>query len=463
MDMINKKIAILGLGQENIALVRYLIKIGANNICICDKKAKDEFTNIDDIKNAVSKWQSGSDYLSNLQDFDLIFRTPGLHYLSPEIQSAKNAGAEISSQTKLFFDLCPAKIIGVTGTKGKGTTSTLIYDILNHDPVKSDDHGASNGQQIYLAGNIGKAPIEFINELKSEDIVVLELSSFQLQDMEKSPQISVVLNVTEDHLDVHHNRAEYIEAKKNIVRHQTKSDFSVINADYMTSIEFALETKAQVFWFSRQKSIDQGVWVKNKSEIVLQTNSVEQKIIDVKDIVLRGEHNWENICAAALASYLAGAQINVIAQTIKEFKGLEHRLELVRELNGVKFYNDSFSTNPDTTIAAIKSFTEPIILIVGGSEKNADYQAVGRELSKSSVKTVIAIGVTGPRIVTQITSPDIEIISDCKNIEEVVKTAFEKAKPGDIVLLSPASASFGWFANYKERGQKFKEQVNSLK
>jgi len=450
MELENKKIGILGLGEENIALVRYFLKMGIKNITICDQKGREEFSNIGDIENNISNWQLGAGYLSNLEEFDIVFRTPGLPYLNPEIQKAKNRGVEISSEIKYFFDQCPSPIIGVTGTKGKGTTSTLISEILK-----------KAGKKVYLAGNIGNAPIEFLDNLTAEEVVVLELSSFQLQDLNQSPHIAVVLNVTSDHMDVHQSHEEYIEAKTNIVRHQRSCDFACINMDYLTSFEFASMTSGQVYYFSRQKSVDQGAWVKN-DVIYLREDDKDIEIVKIPDLQLRGKHNLENICAAIIAARLAGAEIESISEAIKAFKGLEHRLEMVGEIEGVKFYNDSFSTNPDTAIAAIKSFQEPIILIAGGSEKNADYKELGEAISKSTVRTAVLIGATGPRIKSEIRNSNIEIISSCQNIEEVIKTAKEKAKPGDVVLLSPASASFDWFKNYKDRGKQFKEKVMGL-
>lgn len=457
MDLENKKIGILGLGEENIALIKYFVSIGVTNLTVCDGKNKDSLESyLDQIKDVKFDSNFGPDYLDNLDQFDIVFRTPGIWFLTKEIQDALHHGVEISSQTKLFFELCPCPIIGVTGTKGKGTTSTLIYEMLKRD---NETKGQENKQKIYLGGNIGNAPIEFINKLTKNDIVVLELSSFQLQDLEKSPNIGVVLNISSDHLDKHVNRDEYVEAKTSIVSHQKEEDFAVINADYLTSIEFAAMTKAQVYWFSRTKKVDLGVWVKDKKEIVLSSINGDEKIIDIRDILLRGEHNWENISAAACAAHLAGVSLNAITSSIQNFAGLEHRLEFVVEKSGVRYYNDSFSTNPDTTIAAIKSFTEPILLIVGGSEKNSDYKELGQAIDESNVKTVIAIGLTGPRIIAEIKNSNIEIIKNCENIEDVITVAQNKAVAGSVVVFSPASASFDWFTNYKERGKRFKNIV----
>lgn len=481
-DFINKKIGILGLGEENIALVNYLIKHGAENITICDQKNREELkANIDKINN-IGKikidFHLGSAYMDELRNFEIIFRSPGLPYINEKIQDAKKQGTEISSAIKLFFSLCPSPIIGVTGTKGKGTTASLIFKILswksearNPKPASPAGRSETRYRNVYLAGNIGNSPFEFIDKLTKDDIVILELSSFQLQDMDKSPHIAVVLDIKSDHLDYHKNQDEYIMAKQNVVIHQNKSDFCVINADYLTSFEFAALSAAQTYWFSRKKAIDQGAWVRNNEEIILNFNDNVENIIETKDLQLRGAHNLENICAAIIAAKLCGANIESIKNTLKSFRGLEHRLEFVDEINGVKFYNDSYSTTPDTTIAAVKAFSEPIILIAGGSEKNADYTELGETITNSNVKTAILIGETGPRIKSVISnqlsvigkSNHLKIIDTCKNMNDIFAAIEQEMKPGDVVLLSPASASFDWFKNYSKRGYQFKNAVLNLK
>ncbi|KKQ74553.1 MAG: UDP-N-acetylmuramoylalanine-D-glutamate ligase [Berkelbacteria bacterium GW2011_GWB1_38_5] len=450
---LNKKIAILGLGEENTALVKFLANCGSQ-ITVRDQKNKDEVENYyREIANLPVKFKLGSDYLKNLNDYDIIFRTPGLPYFNQKIQDAKKAGVQISSQTKHFFELCPCPIIGVTGTKGKGTTATLIYEILKKK--------SKANSKIYIGGNIGNPPINFLNKLNPTDWVILELSSFQIQDLDKSPYIAVILDIKIDHLDYHKDEKEYIEAKLNLVKFQTKKDFAVINADYLTSIEFASSTMAQVYWFSRRKSIDQGAFVDFDGEIILRDNE-DYNVTSKDNLQLKGEHNLENITAAVTASHLAGAKIEAIKETVEEFKGLEHRLEFVKEINGVKYYNDSFSTNPDTTIAAIKSFKEPIILLIGGSEKNADYDQLAEIISRSSVKTIINIGLTGQKIISKINSQNIEIFDDIQEMTAAIDMAFKKANTGDIVLLSPASASFDRYENYKQRGLLFKQSVKNL-
>lgn len=473
-QLVNKKIAILGYGVNNQHLLDWLLVHGARNIAICDENsvlASNE--RIKKLQNNFGvKLVVGKNYLDQIDQFDIVFRTPGIPYFRPKIQKARKKGVEISSQTKLFLRLCPGKIIGVTGTKGKGTTSTLISEILKDVEASK----ITNVSKVYLAGNIGEDPFRFLDEVSKNDWVVLELSSFQLQDLDMSPHIAVILNITSDHLDYHKSVSEYQKAKENIVRFQKKEDFTVINLDYLTSFKFAEISPTQNdYYFSTKKSVDLGAYVEwnqssrtNWGTIILRTQNKDYKIIRTYDVKLRGRHNLENLCAAICASHLAKAKIGSIKKVISEFKGLKHRLELVYEKEGIKYYNDSASTNPDTTIAALKSFSEPIILIAGGSSKGADYKQLGQEIAKSSVKTLISIGETGPEIIkiilqnNKITKKQvnrIKIIKNCKNMEEIVEAAKNETKSGDVVLLSPASASFGMFQNYADRGDQFRENV----
>ncbi|MBM2820937.1 MAG: UDP-N-acetylmuramoylalanine--D-glutamate ligase [Candidatus Berkelbacteria bacterium] len=293
----DKKIAIIGLGNENLALTKYLISKNIK-VTVCDIKEKGEIVERLNKDQGLSiSFNLGPHYLDDLNKFDIIFRTPGIPYLNKNIQEAVKNRVDISSQMKLFFNLCPCPIIGITGTKGKGTTTTLIGEILK-----------ASGKKVWVGGNIGNAPVEFLDKLSNDDLVVLELSSFQLQDLGVSPHVAVVLDIKIDHLDYHKNNKEYIESKTNIVRHQTTNDFAVINADYLTSIEFATITKAQTYWFSRRKSVDLGAFVLGK-KIILRTREEDIVVCNKDEVQLRGEHNLENITAAITASYLSGASL----------------------------------------------------------------------------------------------------------------------------------------------------------
>lgn len=449
-NFIGKKIAVLGLGIEGRDVCEYLLKQEARNITVFDRKTAVELVQIYKQFKGLKglEFKLGQSYLKDgLVDFDIIFRSPAFKLSMPEIVKAKKAGATISSATKLFFDLCPGKIIGVTGTKGKGTTATLIYQILKKAK-----------KPAFLAGNIGQPVLSILPKLSKESWIVLELSSFQLIDMTKSPHLAVVLFISSEHLDYHQNIQEYIEAKSNIVRHQTSSDFAILNADNQISSSFASLTPAKIYCFSRSRKVNGGYV---KADKIFLFDKLIGKVGKLK---LRGTHNWDNVCAAITAGWLGGADTNSIEKTVFAFSGLEHRLELVRTLKRVSFYNDSFSTTPETAIAAIRAFNEPIILIAGGSEKGSNYTELGKEIAHSSVKCLILIGQMAERIKKAAREAGYEskIIYQPGEMKEIVRKAFEEAKTSEVVLLSPACASFDMFKNYKDRGRQFKKYVRSL-
>lgn len=410
-NYLNKKVAILGYGMEGQDAEKFLKSRDAE-ITILDKKF-------------------GENYLrGGLSGFDFIVRSPGVYRYIPEIIEAEKAGVVITSAIKIFFDEHKGKIIGITGTKGKGTTSTLIYEILKSD-----------GRDVYLSGNIGKPYLELLPVLNPESYVILEMSSFQLIDMDVSPDIAVVLNITLDHMDWHKNKEEYINAKKNIVSHQKHGDFALLNLEYETSKKFADVATGKVDFFSK-------------------------KLLDGKfkeSLLLRGEHNLENIAAAVAVAKIVGVDENKILQTVKSFKGLEHRLELVAEVNGRTFYNDSFATGPQPTIAAINSFTEPVTVILGGSDKGLDFKELREVIEKKeNVKNLILIGLIGGKIGEGITDKNIINLGHT-TMPEIVKKAYEITPDGGVVILSPAAASFDMFKNYKDRGTQFKKAVETFK
>lgn len=509
-DLKGKKIALLGVGLENIYLAEFLLKKGVTNIELRDQKSQKELISaltqeqhqiFKKLLAADIKSQFGADYLLGLEQFDIIFRTPGLSYLTPEIQEAKKAGAIISSQIKLFFDLCPAIIIGVTGTKGKGTTSKLIEEILKKggdyhrsnsqittdknlkfetNPLPADDtHQAlqagkfqnqnlkkvKNGaikqwNNVYLLGNIGEAAISYLDQIQPNDVVILELSSFQLQDLEKSPHIAVVTNLDQDHLDYHRNLHEYQKAKESIVKYQNQTDFAVINQDYEAANKLRDLGQGEKYFFSSREKVENGAYVDFEGKVIL-TIKRDEIICRSDEIKLIGRHNLENIAAAAIAGYLMGVGIKSIKKAVTEFRGLPHRLEFIAQIDGVKYFNDSFSTNPIPTIAAIRSFREPIILILGGSSKGADFTSLAKQIADSSVKAVITIGIEGTKIKKAIEKLEskVTIIDGANQINEIVGQVKSIAGSGDIVLFSPACASFDMFLNYKDRGEKFVKAV----
>lgn len=458
MQLVNKNIAILGLGLETLDLIHWLQQNNPHiNITVFDQQNEQALSqSLQKLHHFPNiSYSLGEHYLDQgLGKFDIIFRSPGFYRLHPQIIKAAKKGIDISSVSKLFFQLCPCPIIGVTGTKGKGTTASLIGEILNQ-----------SNQTAYVAGNIGLPPLQLLAKLKPKDIVCLELSSFQLQDLDQSPHIAVVLNITSEHLDVHHDTNEYRQAKTNIVAHQNVDDFAVINADYPAVRSFAAKTKAQVYWFSRQRVV-KGAYVKDK-QIWLNLKDSPELIGSTEDLLLRGPHNWENITAAITAAAISDASPSAIKQAVFSFKGLEHRLQLVCTVNGVNFYNDSFSTTPETAIAALQSFKEPIIIILGGSDKGSDYTQLGQVISAhKNLKAIILIGDMAAKIAAAIDKAGGfkgKIIRHLTTMKDIIATASQLAQPGDVVVLSPACASFDMFKNYKDRGQQFQQAVRELK
>jgi UDP-N-acetylmuramoylalanine--D-glutamate ligase len=428
----NKKIAVVGEGIEGQSSYKWLKANGAN-VTILDEKL-------------------GEDYLEELDDYDLVVRSPGIKISTLEEFVARE---KITSQIKIFFDLCPSEIIGVTGTKGKGTTSSLIYEML-----------IKQGFDACLGGNIGLPPFEFLDKLNAQSKVVLELSSFQLMDLKKSPHIAVMLMITSEHLNWHSSIEEYIDAKRNIVRHQSETDFAILNRDYPATNESDIYTNGKVYHISREReAAAEGSFVKD-GKVWLRTEVGEIPVVDIEEILLPGKHNLENVCAAIMAAGLVGVSVENIASVLRTFKGLEHRLELVATVNGVRYYDDSFSTTPETAIVAIQAFKDPEILILGGSSKNSDFKELGEVISKSeNVKLIIGIGEEWERIKEQIGDSEtpIPVIEGAKDMTTIIAAAYKLAVPGDVVLLTPACASFGMFKNYKDRGEQFKQEVNKLK
>ncbi len=432
IDFKDKKIAVIGEGIEGKSSAQYLKAKGAQ-VTVLDKS-------------------QGDNYLEGLDKYDLVVRSPGVKVTDLTKFVSKD---KITSQTKLFLDLSLAPVIGVTGTKGKGTTSTLIYEMLKAD-----------GFDAYLGGNIGVPPFEFLDNLTPESWVVLEMSSFQLHDAHKSPHIAVMLMVTSEHLNYHKDVYEYIEAKRNILNYQTVSDFAVINRDYPASNESDIHTQGKVFYFSREREVEEGCFALG-NQIILRADGKEDHVIDTKELQIRGDHNHENACAATMAAYLAGVSLEAIRMGLRSFKGLEHRLELVAKINDVEYFNDSIATTPESTIAAIQSFQNPKILILGGVTEGSTFEELGGLIAKTtSVKAIIGIGKEWPNIRAEILKNNppasLIMIEGADNMEKIVIAASKIALPGDVVLLSPACKSFDMFKDYKDRGHQFKEQVQKL-
>ena len=422
----NKKIVILGLGREGLSTLKFLKKRG--------------------IKCDVLDAKKNKNYADKIADYEVVFRTPGFPRLHPKLLAAEKNGVVVSSHIKLFFDLCPAKIIGITGTKGKTTTASLIYQILK-----------SKYQNVFLAGNIGKPALDILPKLNNKSLVVLELSSFQTQDLHKSPHIAVITNMTLDHMDpsgkfgpaTHQTAKEYFDAKLNILKHQKPGDFAIIHPSLKNIT----------------KNIGQG------RKIYFDTPKYQRVLSGLNEIKLRGKHNFENITLAIEVGKVFKVPMKNIFKAVENFKGVGHRLEFVRKINGVSFYNDSAATNPEATLAALKSFKEPLHLILGGSDKGLDYKNLVKYIAKSrNIKTVALIGQIKNKLYKTlrylIYDRDINSIfkiHKVKTLKQAVLTCFKNSGKNEIVLLSPAAASLDMFENYAERGARFKKIVQNIR
>lgn len=449
-----KKVAIIGIGVSNLPLLEYFYDLNAR-VTIFDSKESNQISveAMQKIEKYGFEFIGGKDSLSRLKGFDIIFRSPSCMPDRPELVEAVENGAVLTSEIEMVLKLAPCKVIGVTGTEGKTTTTTLINEIVK-----------KSGRKTYLGGNMGKPIFTKIRNVKPENIIILELSSFQLSDMDISPDISVVTNIYPDHLNVHKSYEEYREAKKNIFKHQSENGIVVLNYDNEFTREFAKEANGKVIFFSSKEKLDDGfIYDKADGTIKYCKDGVRRHIMKKEDIKLRGIHNYENICAA-LAATSSIVDVDTQVKAIEEFTGVEHRLEFVRELNNVKWYNDSIGTSPASTIAGLNSFDEDIILLAGGSDKGLDYKEVGEAIARK-VRALILTGPTSEKIENAtkqaLNGKSIEIYYT-SNMQESVNLAKDIAKAGDVVLLSPASASFDLYKNFEDRGHQFKDCVNNL-
>ena len=453
-NLFNNKVAIIGLGVSNIPLIDYMYDKKAK-VTVFDDREEDKIPKeiINKIKEYKFETSFGKNNLSKLKGFDIIFRSPSCMPTKPELEEEAKRGAKVTTEIEMLMEMCPAKIIGVTGSDGKTTTTSLIYEILK-----------KAGYNTYLGGNIGTPLFTKLEEMKSEDIVVLELSSFQLMGMKISPHIGVITNITPNHLNIHKDYEEYIDAKKNIFKYQNENDIVILNYDNEITRNAAKEAMSKVVFFSHKEKLENGFIVDEK--IIKECeDDIRKHIIDTKDIILRGEHNFENV-ATALATTKTLVSQDIAVKAIKEFKPVEHRLEFVRELDRVKWYNDSVSSSPTRTIAGLSSFDEEIILIAGGYDKNLDYTPIAKPIVEK-VKKLILIGQTSNKIYECVKSEaekqNVKIdIYMCSSLKETVTLAKRIAKPSQVVLFSPASASFDMFKNFADRGEQFKKLVNEL-
>lgn len=448
-----KKVTFCGIGTSNLPLIELFAKNSAD-VYACDKKSYEQLgENAKIAEKAGAKLILGDDYLKNL-DTDILFRSPGTPFYKEELEEMKSRGVVVTSEMEVFFDLCPCKIIAVTGSDGKTTTTTIISEMLK-----------AAGFNVHLGGNIGKPLLPEIESISPVDFAVVELSSFQLISMRKSPDIAVVTNLAPNHLDIHKDMQEYVDAKKNIILHQNAFSKAVLNLDNDIANSFDKDVRGQVSKFSRRNTVKNGAYL-NGTTIVYSDYGRETSVMDIKDIKIPGMHNVENYLAAVTALW-GIVTPEIMKKVAQEFSGVAHRAEFVRELDGVKYYNDSIASSPTrTALGTLSLYDEKIIIIAGGYDKHIPYEPLGPVICKK-VKTLILLGDTAEKIKKAVTqcgeysenNPKIIMVN---NMEEAVNEARENAVKGDIVSLSPASASFGLYKNFEERGNHFKDLVNSL-
>ena len=440
----NKKVAVLGLGVSNRPLVRLLLEFGCS-VVGCDKTPRENLdAEVLQLEKMGCKLHVGEDYLEGVEA-DVVFRTPGMHPGNPAIVALRSRGAQITSEMEVFFEVCPCHLIAVTGSDGKTTTTTLISEMLK-----------AAGKTVWLGGNIGTPPLPLVRKMQKEDYAVVELSSFQLMDMTRSPERALITNLAPNHLDIHKDMEEYVEAKKNIFRYQDSQGLLVLNGD--NEITASFRGNGITRFFSRQGE----AYVCLKDGVIFREG---QPVLPVADILIPGVHNVENYMAA-IAMVEGLVEDDVVRQVAKTFGGVEHRIELVRVKDGVKFYNDSIASSPSRTIAGLRSFPEKVILIAGGYDKHIPYDVLGPEIC-AHVKKLFLGGATGEKIRQAVVNcpeydPSALEIVDCGSFEPAVRAAAQAAKPGDVVLMSPASAAFDQFKNFMVRGDYYKKLVKEL-
>ncbi|MGA2346015.1 MAG: UDP-N-acetylmuramoyl-L-alanine--D-glutamate ligase [Candidatus Sulfotelmatobacter sp.] len=452
MELNDKRVLVVGLGKSGVASALFMKAHGAR-VTVSDTKSGDELRNeIPVLLDHGITVETGGHGDRTFRGQDLIVVSPGVPVDAPPLLQARAAGETVIGEIELAAQFLPGPIVAITGSNGKTTTTTLTGEIMT-----------AAGFTALVGGNIGTPAISLADRAQPETVIVLEVSSFQLETIQTfRPKVAVVLNVTPDHLDRHRTLEVYVDAKARIFENQQASDFAVLNADDPICVTLAARTRAQVFWFSRQKEVEQGAWVRD-GNIVFRDASDQREILQVSEIPLKGAHNLENVLAAACAGLLMGCSPEKIRQAVRDFKAVEHRLEFVATVRGVDYYNDSKATNVDATIKALESFPANIHLILGGKDKGSDYTVLNN-LLRQRVKRVYTIGAAAAKIESQIISsknggPE---LVHAETLENAVRKASAVAQSGDVVLLAPACASFDQFKSYEHRGKVFKDFVRSL-
>ena len=449
-----KRIAFIGIGTSNLPLIKLFADKGAK-VTACDRQSFERLgENAVKAKEYGAELVLGDDYLSKIEA-DVVFRSPGTPFYKEELVNLRNKGVVLTSEMEVFFDLCPCKTIAVTGSDGKTTTTTIISELLK-----------ASGMNVRLGGNIGKPLLPEIESVNESDCAVVELSSFQLISMRKSPDVAVVTNLAPNHLDIHKDMQEYVDSKKNIILHQNAFSKTVLNLDNEITNDFSESVRGQLAKFSIKEKLYNGAYLDGTTICYSDYGKVTE-IMDIKDIKIPGMHNVENYLAAISAVW-GMVDVDTIVAVARTFGGVAHRAEFVREYNGVKYYNDSIASSPTrTALGTLSLYDEKIIIIAGGYDKHIPYEPLGPVIN-DKVKVLILLGDTAPKIEKAVkeaenyNADDITIIT-VENMEQAVEIAVQYGEEGDIVSLSPASASFGLYKNFEERGNHFKSIVKSLK
>ena len=444
-----KTVAFCGVGRTHMPLIKLFQEKGAV-VTVRDQRPLEKLGENGEILRSLGvELRLGEDYLQDLNE-DIIFRTPGMRYHLPQLEEARARGCAVTSELELFFRLCPCKIYGVTGSDGKTTTTSIIAEFLK-----------AQGRTVHLGGNIGKPLLPEIESIAPEDVAVVELSSFQLISMRESPDVAVVTNLSPNHLDVHKDMQEYIDAKKNILLHQGALSRTVLNAGNDITAAFAPEVRGDCWMFRRGAPVERGVWCDGESIYVHG-----EKLLEIAQIKIPGWHNVENYMAA-IAAVWGDVEPQTIRHVAETFAGVEHRAEFVRELGGVKYYNDSIATSPTRVISGMLSlFPQKILMIAGGYDKHIPFEPLGPAVCEKVI-TLILLGSTAQKIQDAVMAAP-QYREGCPEIlrvetmEEAVAAAAAHAQPGDIVSLSPACAAFDLYPNFEVRGRHFKEIVNKL-
>jgi UDP-N-acetylmuramoylalanine--D-glutamate ligase len=448
MELKNKRVLVVGLGRSGAASAIFLQEHGAK-VIVSDSKSEAQLQgDVPALLDRGISIETGQHGQRTFRDQDLIVVSPGVPSDQPQLQHARSLGIPVIGEVELAFRFLQGKVLAITGSNGKTTTTSLVGEIL-----------AKSGKKTLVGGNIGTPVISLAGQTMPDSLVVLEISSFQLESIQQfRPWIAAILNITPDHLDRHHTFEAYVAAKARIFENQQSGDFAVLNADDSTSVGLKDKIKAQMLWFSRKQRVENGAFL-NGDQIIFRQNGQEQAVLSRSDIQLKGEHNLENVLAAVCMTMVAGCTPQQVRQGVKEFRAVEHRLELVATINGVTFYNDSKATNVDATVKALESFPGNIHIILGGKDKGSDYSMLN-PLLRERAKRVYLIGAASDKIASQVQGATALVRSGI--LERAVRQAFDAAAPGDVVLLAPACASFDQFENYEHRGRVFKELVRSL-